>query len=229
MLEESNGITLLELLIVITIIGIITLVSTPLLGQFKSNYSVRSAATDLIQNMRLARAMAIKENREYLIVFDTANNRYLMGFDGDGDRNLTTLNMDTFGICKDIDGDRLPNDDTDANGDNVPDCVMVVNLQDYGADVEFGTMASENPDGSPLCKNAPVCFGSTEPPRADFNPSGSAGNLGSVYLQHAGRGYSYVVRISNHAGAASMWKWKGEKGNLKPSQGPDNSQWIEVR
>ena len=170
--------------------------------------------------MRLARAMAIKENREYLIVFDAANRRYMMGFDGNNDNNLVTADSDTFGICNDNDGDRLPNSDVLVNG--VPRCVKTVDLNDYGVFINFGTIAPVGPGGTPVCGN--FCFGGTlNPVRAEFNPNGSAGNIGSAYFQHTERRYSYVVRISNNAGSINMWKWRGDNDN------PGETNWRELR
>jgi type II secretory pathway pseudopilin PulG len=242
-IRSNEGITLAELLVTITVIGILALLVGPEIGRFRSNYNVRSCATDLIQNMRLARAMAIKENREYLIVFDTANQRYLIGFDNDGDDNLTTVNNDTFGFCKDTPtsdtdgdgindrGDGIPDTDADANGDGVPDCVRVVNIGECGNGINIGTLAPNGPDDNgdgtndPLCANGlGVCFGSTANPiRANFNSDGSVDNPGYVYFQQATRGYSYVVTISNTAGATNMWKWDGDINS------PLVTTWTEMR
>ncbi len=225
MVRNNNGITLIELLVVIGIIGIVALFTAPQIGLLRSSYNVRSCATDLIQNMRVARAMAIKENREYLIVFDTANQRYLMGFDGDGDNDLTTPNSDTFGICMDTDNDRLPEGDVAVNG--VPSCVRVVNLNECGNGILYNTLAPNGPDGpgDTICANGlGVCFGNTaNPVRADFNADGSAGNLGSVYFQQTTRGYSYCVRISNNVGVTNMWKWDGDINNQT------ETNWTEIR
>jgi len=237
--RETDGVTLIELVVVVAIVGIVVLaLVAPEIGRFRSNYSVRSCATDLIQNMRVARAMAIKENRDYLIVFQSAGTpnttvnpqgRYLIGFDADGDNNLLTVsnnnNGDTFGVCKDTDGDRLPNNDTDANGDGVPDCVRVISLRDCGADVVFGSLATSDPAGDPInCNGGTFCFGNTaNPVRARFNPDGSVGTLGSVYFTHTGRGYTYLVRISNLAGTTNMWKWDGDIENTSVTD------WTEIR
>jgi len=237
MIRSNDGITLAELLVTIAVIGILALLVAPEIGRFGSNYNVRSCATDLIQNMRLARAMAIKENREYLIVFDTANQRYLIGFDGDNDNDLTTVNSDTFGFCKDTptsdtDGDGIndrgngiPDSDTDANADGVPDCVRVVNISEYGNGISFGTLAPNGPDNDPLCANGlGVCFGATvNPVRANFNSDGSVDDRGYVYFQQATRGYSHVVTIRDTSGATDMWKWDGDINS------PLVATWTEIR
>lgn len=231
MIRGNDGVTLTELLVTIAVIGILALLVAPQIGRFRSNYNVRSCATDLIQNMRAARAMAIKENRVYLIVFDTANLRYLIGYDDDGDGDLTTVNRDTFGICKDTDNNRLPNNDSDANADGVPDCVRVVNITECGNGISFGTLAPNGPDddgdgnNDPLCANGlGVCFGSTaNPVRANFNANGSVEDTGYAYFQQATRGYSYVATISNTVGATNMWKWDGDRNN------PLVTTWTEIR
>lgn len=231
-LHNKTGITLIEIIIVFAIIGILAAFGIPEISRFSANYRVRSSATELLQNMRIARAMAIKENRKYLIVFDLENQRYLIGFDGDdvngdgipeGDGNLTTLDSDTFGICKDLDNDRLPEGDVHING--IPECVRVVNLVKYGKNIIFGYKTGIAPEQGPKKTAIPlngVNFKGS-PPSAEFEPDGSMDKLGSVYFQHTGKGISYCVRISNSSGNINMWKWDGDKDH------PESITWKEIR
>jgi prepilin-type N-terminal cleavage/methylation domain-containing protein len=229
---NKTGVTLIEVIIVITIIGILAVIGIPEINRFSADYRSRSASTDLVQNMRVARAMAIKENRRYLIVFDTARQRYLIGFDGDdlngdgiseGDGDLTTVDSDTFGICKDSDNDRLPEGDVLING--IPECVRVVNLSNYGNNIIFGygtgTSPPQGPNGT-VIPTTGVNF-SGKPPAAEFDPDGSMDKLGSVYFQHTAQGFSYCVRISNASGNINMWKWGGDKDHS------DLTTWNELR
>jgi prepilin-type N-terminal cleavage/methylation domain-containing protein len=234
-----EGLTLIEMLVVMTMISVIAAVLlTPQISRFNANYRARSCATDLIQNLRNTRAMAIKESREYLVVFDTDNLRYLIGFDADSDDDLMTVsdadNGDTYGLCKDTNNNRIPDEDSDDNNDGVPDCVRVFELADCGSQIRFGTLAPNGPDpdnpNNDLCANGlGVCFGNTQNPiRTVFNPNGSAGILGKVFIDHnnnddTGRRYSYVVKVSTNAGTTNMFKWDGDEEN------PSVETWTEIR
>jgi prepilin-type N-terminal cleavage/methylation domain-containing protein len=231
-LLNKSGITLIEVIIVIAIIGILAAFGIPEISRFSADYRVRSSATELLQNMRIARAMAIKENRKYLIVFDLENQRYLIGFDGDdlngdgipeGDGNLMTPDSDTFGTCKDIDNDGLPEGDVLLNG--VPGCVRVVNLGKYGNNIIFGYTTGIAPAQGPKKTAIPLTGVNFKgsPPSAEFEPDGSMDKLGSVYFQHIGKGISYCVRISNSSGNINMWKWDGDKDH------PESIIWRELR
>ena len=206
--KNNSGLTIAELVIAIAIVAIVALFVAPQIGLVSSNYNVRLCSTDLIQNIRTARAMAIKENTEYLIVFDVANQRYLIGFDDDGDNDLISV-TDGYGPCVGT------------------ACIRTVNVNRCGNGVQFGTQAPNGPGGPAdgLCSNGlDVCFGTTASPiRTDFNPDGSVGNLGSVYFEQTTRDNSYVVRISTSAGATNMWKWDGDENNLGVTT------WTEMR
>ncbi len=71
MFKDNKGVSLIELLIVLVIIGILAGFGLPEYGRFAAKNRVRHATTELMQNMRMARTMAIKENRTYIMKFDT--------------------------------------------------------------------------------------------------------------------------------------------------------------
>ena len=213
MIEKNRGLTLIELLVVIALVSIIAVIAAPQLGLFKSASTTRECATTLIQNMRLARAMAIKENREYLITFnEAAANSYSIGFDGDSNNSLLDI-ADGFGTCVGA------------------GCVRIVNLSDCGSNIIFGYATGTTPPNGPPYPPPPgttipipsgINFSGT-PPSADFNADGSMGKLGSVYFQQTTRGYSNCVRVSNNVGSTSMWKWDGDANNAGVTT------WTELR
>jgi prepilin-type N-terminal cleavage/methylation domain-containing protein len=216
------GVTLVELLVAIAIISILAAIGVPEYGRFVAKNRVRSAASDLLQNMRLTRTMAIKENREYLITFNEAgSDSYSIGFDGNGDNKLT--------------------DPSDGYGTGA---VRTYDLESsYGSGVQFGTSADEGPDEPDACPacltitGSTVAFGGTAAPvRQEFNPDGTISFTGSVYITTATRGFTYMLRISNQAGKIDLWKWDGDNETTSVplvnqcSQAPLRyCRWTELR
>lgn len=217
---DELGVSFVEKLVVIAIAGVLAATGIPEYGRFVAKNRIRRAANDLIQEMRLTRTIAILQNREYLMVFypdpdsdpDTHDDRYLIGFDGDGDKKLDTPGVDGY-----------------RNGP-----VKVVNLSDYGSAVMFGTLSDRKTDSelvdSSYCKGKTACFGSTKPAREIFKPGGSVGLKGSVYFQYnpdrfSSRGFSYAVVVSTFSARINLWRWNGEK-DKPPSSFP---YWTELR
>lgn len=225
---DQRGVTFIELVVVLALLAIVAMIAVPQFGRFASQSRVKRAATELFQNIRLARTMAIKENRQYLIVFDTANNRYFVGFDANGDNDLLDA-TDTYGLCNDTDGDRLPNTNPDRNGDGVPDCVKTYALTQYGQTVRFGTRAEHRMDGAVLgaadCNARTACFQGTNPIRITFNADGSVNETGDAYLEESDTGIAYAITLNNSAGNLDLWRWEGDADN-QPAAEP---YWTEVR
>lgn len=90
---------MIELLIAIGVISILTAVSLPGITTWRHNAHLKSAARDLYSNLQKAKLNAVKTNREYAIVFNTASNSYTLvnsGPDGDYDGPLGTEKDDNI-------------------------------------------------------------------------------------------------------------------------------------
>ncbi|MDH4028630.1 MAG: GspH/FimT family pseudopilin, partial [Nitrospirota bacterium] len=175
-MKDRKGVTLIELLIVLAIIGILSAIGIPEYGRFIAKSKVRQAANDLLQNMRLARTMAIKENRAYLLTFNYPANNYLIGFDGDSNGALF--------------------DAADGYGSGAVRTIDIRTV--YGQNIimgsgSFTTLPPNGPNGTDITDNA-MTF--------QFDPDGSASPNGRIYIQHNGtdRGYSFCVELANASG-----------------------------
>lgn len=203
-LKKSNsGVSLIELVIVISIISILAVMGIPQYGKFVATNRVRRATNDLLQNMRLTRTIAIKENRTYLITFNEgAVNTYRIGFDGNNNNSLLDV----------------------ADGYETG-AVRTIDLQaEYGIDVAFGTSTNngpDDPDVCPACINiagSTVAFGGVGAPvREVFNPDGTVSFTGSVFIMHNARGITYMLRASFQSGKFDLWKWDGDNDNTNPA------------
>jgi len=96
--HRQAGFTMVELMIVIAVIAILTAIAVPNIINSLPNYRLKAAARDLYSNMQQAKMKAIKENKDWAIVFDSANNRYYICSDkgadnswsATGDNSITT-------------------------------------------------------------------------------------------------------------------------------------------
>ena len=78
---RARGVTLLELLIVLSIMAIVAAVTLPMFGGPISTSELRGAARELAAGLRLAQSEAVAQRRESFLVLDVAGRRFKVGND----------------------------------------------------------------------------------------------------------------------------------------------------
>ncbi len=74
--QNNKGFTLVELILVMTIILMLAGLSTPLFGRTFSNLVLKDTAYNMAGVMTFAREMAVFKRKEFKVTFDFTNNRY---------------------------------------------------------------------------------------------------------------------------------------------------------
>ncbi len=74
--SRSRGFSLIELLVCVSILGIVSSLAAPSLGAMYQNYQMKAVARQLVTDLQLARMRAISQKLDYKVTFDGANNRY---------------------------------------------------------------------------------------------------------------------------------------------------------
>jgi prepilin-type N-terminal cleavage/methylation domain-containing protein len=69
--SSHQGFTLLDMIIALSILGILCSIAIPAYSSWLPDYELKNAVRDLYSNMHLARMLSIKENKKYNIVFET--------------------------------------------------------------------------------------------------------------------------------------------------------------
>ena len=77
MKTRARGFTLIELMVVVTLIGVMIAIAVPSFAAFVSNYRATSAANDLLQAITQARTEALKQGRRVTIAPNLAGPAYL--------------------------------------------------------------------------------------------------------------------------------------------------------
>lgn len=81
---NRNGITLIELVVVIVIIAIGAVLMAPNIGAWLPNYRLRSATRDIVSTMRVAQIKAVSNNIQYGVAFNSASKEYRLYYQSTG-------------------------------------------------------------------------------------------------------------------------------------------------
>ena len=94
-MRKKSGFTVLEVLIVITIMAVMMGFGIPYILGWLPNYRLRSAARDVHSNLQLARITAVKEHVNCTVSFTKTGgviDGYIIYLDADNSRTLDTAN-----------------------------------------------------------------------------------------------------------------------------------------
>jgi type IV fimbrial biogenesis protein FimT len=83
-MHKESGFTLMELMVTIAIILIMASIAVPSFLSWLPKQRLRTAVTDLVADIQLIKLSAVKENRNWAIVFNTANDVYYVCSDDGG-------------------------------------------------------------------------------------------------------------------------------------------------
>ena len=107
-LHDAKGFTLIEMVVVGAIVGITTMIAIPSFTQWKANYQMKQAATELAGNLNLARAAAMSRGASITVTTDMVYGRPTVKFGGvfppltlnEGVANITTatVGFNMFGL-----------------------------------------------------------------------------------------------------------------------------------
>ena len=98
---EKKGMTLLELLVVISIIGVISYLSLPVFRPFLEYSKLKKDGWKLLSDLRWYRQLAIIEHNNYRFSFDTAANSYRID-EHDAATNAFRQTLSTVALDNDL-------------------------------------------------------------------------------------------------------------------------------
>ena len=190
-LRSESGVTLVEMLTVMAIISVLAGVALPFIRQWLPDYRLKAASRDLFTQMQKVRMLSIKENKDWAIVFDTANNRYytsdFQGADG------------TWSSAADLTG----------TGDNNIVETIDLTLYQNGVGYGHGAATTNATTGGGALPATEVSFPNSV---IIFNPRGTVSQAGFVYLDHQGNTNTYAIGALT-SGSVRLRKWYGGGAN----------------
>jgi Tfp pilus assembly protein FimT len=182
LMKRREGITLIELTVVMCILAIMVMISIPNIGRWLPRYRLRSAVRDMASTMQLARLSAIKENKDWAIQFDADAQTYTLWNSG-------------------ADGKWLTADDVTISTTDLDKNYPKVSFGDNG----YGPWPGDNPivNGETFKYNYVVFR-----PDGTAGPENDNGIVGSAYFQN-NRGDAACARIRFTGSGVEVLHWNG--------------------
>ena len=180
---RDAGVTLIELVVALTIVGMLAGLSAPLVAHAIDEGKARHAAGFLASRLRLARQRAVTTSASVGLVFDHVGGAW------------------TFRVCEDRNDNGIRRSEIDAGIDRCPEGPYWPETMFAGVRVAVDA-SLPGPDGDGGSAD-PVRFGASDIAR--FSPLGSC-TSGSVYLRSA-RDAQYAVRVAGVTGRARILRF----------------------
>ena len=86
---DKKGWTLLELIIVVTVLGLLSGLAIPTYRSQIKNANLKSAKSNILSNLKLAQSKALSERTLYRVKFDASTKTYQIGSDPNRDGIFT--------------------------------------------------------------------------------------------------------------------------------------------
>jgi Tfp pilus assembly protein FimT len=80
--KDSAGLTIMELIITLAVLGTLIALASPLINQFSSGYKLRGAAREVATDLQFARLLAVKENNAFQVVINSNSYQVVRVSDG---------------------------------------------------------------------------------------------------------------------------------------------------
>ena len=185
-MRTQRGITLLEVLAVVAIIGIFALCAMPSFANYRRHASLIAEADQLRSIFRAARSRAITRHANAGVRFVQRGKEW------------------TFALYDDGDGDGIRADDIASGVDTCAAAPSVLMPQFHIATVALLPVAIQDPDGDPLSPTAnAVQFGKSS--LCSFSPTGG-GTPGTVYITNAD-GEIFAIRVLGATGRIRVLRY----------------------